>query len=66
MRERFRAQNFLHFRNPLVFCWDTVTMFQPMQPGPNQSLEPTQHFAVSFRFMRTSILKVLGASTPCR
>jgi len=28
--------------------------------GPNQSLEPTQHFVVSFRLMDTLILKVLG------
>ena len=27
---------------------------------PNQSMKPTQHFVGSFRFMRTSILKVLG------
>jgi hypothetical protein len=27
---------------------------------PNQSLEPTQHFVVSFRLMSTLILKVLG------
>jgi hypothetical protein len=27
--------------------------------SPNQTMKPTQHFVVSFRFMRTSILKVL-------
>ena len=29
-------------------------------PRPNQSLEPTQHFVVSFRSMRMPILKLLG------
>jgi len=30
------------------------------RPCPNQSMKPTQHFVVSSRSMRTSILKVLG------
>jgi hypothetical protein len=31
-----------------------------MTHPPNQAMKPTQHFVVSFRFVRTSILKVLS------
>ena len=66
MQERFKASDSLVFPELARFLVGCSGNVRTLQLGPNQSLEPTQHFAVSFRFMRTLILKVLGDSAPSR